>query len=390
MRTVYQLLLSLLIASMPALIAADTKAPYSKPYHKQGRGWYPSIYWSTGRNFGSFYFPNQTGKPFEELRSNQWDSEANGLIYFYRPYSQWADEELEAPSYYINDELIFNLRSGSWTVIELPAGSYDFAVRKSFLPMIGFEAFDDKLLMAFDLNLQADVGLEIDPGKIFYIRHSEVSLPKRLHSELEPDDEMVTADVQLIDRDLALEEMPHTRFLEHSFWHSSDAERVEELLNGTMQDYGWFSIIWPWSNNFLWGFPIWYLPSDMYRELRGEDNMTLEEELYYYADDPEEYIAVLEEMRAPQRNWLAPWREPTRTLSLNDELILENLEKAAREGKIKPAGYTPDYVDSDYEEFFWFWPFDKEAPKVKALPEPSKRMSDKRREEMLRISFSLE
>ncbi|WP_231877433.1 hypothetical protein, partial [Oleiphilus sp. HI0043] len=35
-------------------VKADTTAPYSKPFHKQGRGWYPSIYWSTGRNLGSY------------------------------------------------------------------------------------------------------------------------------------------------------------------------------------------------------------------------------------------------------------------------------------------------------------------------------------------------
>ena len=365
---------------------ADTTAPYSKPFHKQGRGWYPSIYWSTGRNFGSYYFPNETGRPFEELKPDEWNSEENGLIYFYRPYSQWADEEIEAPSYYLNDELVFNLRSGSWTVVELPAGSYDFAVRKSFLPMLGFESFDDKLMMAFDMNLQADVGLEIDPGKIFYIRHSEESLPKQLHPELAPDDEMASADVQLVSRELAMEEMPGTRYLEPSFWNSNDSEQAEELLNGEMQDYGWFSIIWPWSNNFLWGFPIWYLPSDMYRELKGEDNLTLEQELYFYHEDVDEYLAEIERRREPKMNWLAPWREPRRELSLNDELTLERLEAAARAGNIKPAPYDPDFVENDdFEEFFWFNPFGKDLPVVKPLPQPQRVTLTERDAEKERI-----
>ena len=365
---------------------ADTTAPYSKPFHKQGRGWYPSIYWSTGRNFGSFYFPNETGVPFHELKDEEWNKDANGLIYFYRPYSQWADEELEAPSYYLNDELVFNLRSGSWTVVELPAGSYDFAVRKSFLPLLGFEAFDDKLMIAFDMNLQADVGLEIDPGSIFYIRHSEVSLPKTLHPDLAPDDEMASADVQLVARDLAMEEMPNTRYLEHSFWHSSDAENAEELLNGELQDYGWFSIIWPWSDNFLWGFPIWYLPSDMYRELKGPEKLTLEQELYLYHEDVERYLGEIESRREPKVNWLAPWREPRRELSLNDELTLERLELAARSGNIAPAPYDPDYDgELDYQEFFWFSPFGKEYPVVKSLPKPRPVASVERAAEKERI-----
>lgn len=365
---------------------ADTTAPYSKPFHKQGRGWYPSIYWSTGRNFGSFYFPNETGAPFQELKETEWNKDANGLIYFYRPYSQWADEELEAPSYYLNDELVFNLRSGSWTVVELPAGSYDFAVRKSFLPLLGFEAFDDKTIMAFDMNLQADVGLEIDPGSIFYIRHSEVSLPKTLHPDLAPDDEMASADVQLVARELAMEEMPHTRYLEHSFWHSSDAENAEELLNGELEDYGWFSVIWPWSDNFLWGFPIWYLPSDMYRELKGPEKLTLEQELYLYHEDVDTYLEEIARRREPKVNWLAPWREPRRELSLNDELILERLELAARAGNIAPAPYKPDYDgELNYQEFFWFSPFGKEYPVVKPLPKPKPVASVERAAEKERI-----
>lgn len=391
MRTLLLALSLALSCVLVGKVLADTTAPYSKPFHKQGRGWYPSIYWSTGRNFGSYYFPNETGKPFQELKSGSWDNEANGLIYFYRPYSQWADEELEAPSYYLNDELVFNLRSGSWTVVELPAGSYDFAVRKSFLPMIGFEAFDDKLMMAFDMNLQADVGLEIDPGDIFYIRHSEESLPKELHPDLAPDDEMASADVQLIGRDLAMEEMPQTRYLEPSFWTASDAEQAEELLSGNMQDYGWFSIIWPWSNNFLWGFPIWYLPSDMYRELKGADSLTLEQELYLYHEDLDAYLAEIDKRQSPQMNWLAPWREPRRDLSLNDELVLERLESAAKAGNIAPAPYKPDYAGRpDYEEFFWFSPFAKEYPVVQPLPKPYRVASDDRDAERERILSTLD
>lgn len=360
MRLILRWFFASLIVVVPASVLADTKAPYSKPFHKQGRGWYPSIYWSTGRNLGSFYFPNTNGRKFKPLASHEWDSDVNGLIYVYRPNSQWASEELEAPSYYLNDELVFNLRAGSYTVMEVPAGSYDFATRKSFLPLIGFEAFDDKLMMAFDLNLQADFGLEIDPGAVFYVRHSEVSLPKRLHPDLSPDDEMATADVQLVDAELALEEMAATRYLEHSFWHSNDSERIVDLLNGEMQDYGWFSVIWPWSNNFLFGFPLFELPSDMYRELRGKfDDQTLEEKLYALRDDPQAYLAAIEEYRQPKRNWLAPWRVPRNTLSLNDELLLERLERNARGGNIlAPANMGAEALASNQSDNApWYWPF---------------------------------
>ncbi len=382
------ILLALALIIAPVAVWADTTAPYSKPFHKQGRGWYPSIYWSTGRNLGSFYFPNTNGKPFAELKDGEWDKDQNGLVYFYRPQSQWADEELEAPSYYINDENVFNLRSGSWTVVELPAGDYDITARKGVLPLLGFEAFDDKLMMAFDLNLLGDIGLVIDPGSVHYFRHSEVSLPERLHPDLDPEDEMATADLQMVDRELALKEMAGTRYLTHSFWHPNDSERVQALLEGDMQDYGWFSIIWPWSNNFLFGFPLFYLPSDMYRELRGEPELTLEQKLYKLADDPEEYLAAIEDLRKPKRDWLAPWRKPETGLTLNDELTLDRLEREARAGNIKPALPEPPKPGEPGE--WWLWPSKKpNYETIVTLDDKLKTMHDDRKSEVLRIRESL-
>jgi hypothetical protein len=211
-------------------------SPYSEPFHKQGRGWYPSIYWSTGRNLGSYYFPNMDGELFRELTAEEWNRERYGVVYFYRPDSQWASEELEAPSYYINDEVIFNLRGGSYTYVLLPEGTYDFAVRKSMIPLFGLEAHDNKLYAAFDFNLQANVGLNVTPGKEIWIRHSEVSLPARLHPDLDPEDPMAKADVQLVERELALSEIIHTRYLTESFWHPTDTTRVEGALNKEMEE----------------------------------------------------------------------------------------------------------------------------------------------------------
>lgn len=378
-----------LLATHTSTIAyADTIAPYSEPFHKQGRGWYPSMYWSTGRNLGSYYFPNTDGKLFEKLDESEWDKEVNAIVYFYRPNSQWASEELEAPSYYINDEIIFNLRAGSYTYVELPAGSYDFAVRKSMMPLFGFEAFDDKLMMAFDLNLQADIGLNLDAGSITYIRHSEVSLPEIRHSGIEPDDPMATADVQLVEEEMAMKELPKTRYLTHSFWHPTDADKAEEKLAGTMQDYGWFSVIWPWSNNFMFGFPIFYLPSDIYKELRRDVPLTLEQELYLYADDVDEYLAEIEDRRKVKRNWLAPWRKPKVQLTLNEELELDRLERAARAGNIKPAPVTrPEKEEDNGEPWYSFFQIEEVEPEVKPT---YSAMTEQRRENMELIRQTLD
>jgi|GEM_PF-1269321 len=395
MHQLMRILLVGLILLVPSLAMAETahnSSAFSAPFHKQARGWYPSIYWSTGRNLGSFYFPNTDGAMFKELDGYSWDKATHGLIYFFRPDSQWASEELTAPSYYINDEIIFNLRAGSYTYVVLPAGSYDFAVRKSLLPLLGFEAFDDKLMMAFDLNLQADVGLQIDAGSITYIRHSEVSLPSKRHSLIDAEEEMATADVQLVERDVAMEEMVKTRYLTHSFWHPTDAMNAEEFLRGDMQEYGWFSVIWPWSNNFMFGFPIFYLPSDIYRELRGDDVMTLEQELYLLADDKEAYLAAIEDKKIIRRNWLAPWRKPRNPLSLEEELVLDRLERNALADNIKPAPVVVKEVgDEEGDGLPWYSYFIEEEVDEGALAatERETAMRDNRRSNMERIKQTL-
>jgi len=328
---------------------------------------------------------------FEEIEDTSWDHATHGVIYFYRPDSQWASEELTAPSYYINDEIIFNMRAGSYTYVVLPAGSYDFAVRKSFLPLFGFEAFDDKVMMAFDLNLQADVGLQIDAGSVTYIRHSEVTLPSKRHPLIEPDDEMATADVQIVERDVAMEEMPKTRYLTKSFWHPTDAAEAEEFLKGDMQEYGWFSVIWPWSNNFMFGFPIFYLPSDIYRQLKGQEGITLEQELYLLADDKEAYLAAIADKKVIRRNWLAPWRKPRNPLSLEEELTLDRLERNALAGNIVPAPIVVETVVKEDDGLPWYNYFLEEDVDTEAVALASRAdaMSEVRRSSMARIRQSL-
>lgn len=383
------LVLLLSILGVSVFVQAENTSPYSKPFHKQGRGWYPSIYWSTSRNLGSYYVPNTDGQLFKELSDQERKAAEYALVYFFRPDSQWASEELEAPTYYINDQIVFNLRAGSYTYVLLPAGTYDFAVRKSMLPLLGFEAFDDKLMMAFDLNLQADFGLNLKPGDVYYVRHSEISFPSKLHSSLDPEDEMAKADVQLVERDVAMEEIHKTRYLTQSFWHPTDAAEAEALLSGEMQDYGWFSVIWPWSNNFLWGFPIFYLPSDIYRELRGTAGMTMEQKLYQLADDTDAYLAAIEDLRKVRRNWWAPWRKPGSQLTLNEELILDKLERAAREGKIVPAPYEKEKGEAfmmsmdDIKNYF------KEEEEVDVFQEQLSAMTPERRNNVTLLRQSL-
>ena len=57
---------------------------------------------------------------------------------------------------------------------------------------------------------------------------------------------------------------------------------------------------------------------------------------------------------------MAPWRASRSHLSLNDELMLEKLEKAALAGNIAPAPIEYEQGGSnaeDDDDSPWYWPF---------------------------------
>jgi len=67
-----------------------------------------TIYQSIGDSFGT-YVSAPDGQDFQPV-GYRWDYEHTALLYFYRPQSQWSDDELESPSVYINDERRFNIK----------------------------------------------------------------------------------------------------------------------------------------------------------------------------------------------------------------------------------------------------------------------------------------
>ncbi|MGK0249982.1 MAG: hypothetical protein ACI910_002746, partial [Oleispira sp.] len=76
-----------------------------------------TLYQSIGHNYGSFVsVPN--GQDFQPV-GYRWDYEHTALVYVYRPASNWANDELEAPSFYLNDEHLFNIRGNGYTWYEL-------------------------------------------------------------------------------------------------------------------------------------------------------------------------------------------------------------------------------------------------------------------------------
>ncbi len=83
----------------------------------------------------------------------------NAMVYIYRPGTQWGYEELQAPTFFIEQQQLFGLKSGAYTWLELHAGQYEFYARRP--------------LSVLFLDTILDIPLEVEGGKTYYLRYSE-------------------------------------------------------------------------------------------------------------------------------------------------------------------------------------------------------------------------
>ncbi|MDX1599328.1 MAG: DUF2846 domain-containing protein [Marinobacter sp.] len=164
-----------------------------------------TVYQSIGKSVGSFLHP-VSGHDFVHIGNDQWNQD-NALIYFYRTHSQWAADEIEAPSVYIDDTHYFNIRNDSFTWLEVSPGERHIAMRR---PLLGLEG-----LNSFSLSLIADATLNVESGRIYYLRYNELSEPEQRHPDLNPEHPLAQGDLQLVPRGYAMRatELVSTRFL---------------------------------------------------------------------------------------------------------------------------------------------------------------------------------
>ncbi|WP_336366970.1 DUF2846 domain-containing protein [Marinobacter sp. C2H3] len=164
-----------------------------------------TVYQSIGKSTGAYLHP-VSGPDFVHIPNDQWNP-SNALLYFYRTDSQWAADEIESPSVYIDDVHYFNIRNDSYTWLEVSPGERHIAMRR---PLLGLEG-----LNSFSLSLIADATLTVEPGHIYYLRYNELSEPDEVNPSLDPDDPLAHGDLQLVTRDYAMQadELVSTRFL---------------------------------------------------------------------------------------------------------------------------------------------------------------------------------
>lgn len=163
-----------------------------------------TVYQSIGHNFGSFVVaPN--GQDFQPV-GYRWDYEHTALVYVYRPASTWADDELEAPSLYLNDEHLFNIRGNGYTWYELKPGNHEMLVRR---PLMGLEGVKVGDAVDFTLKMVTELQLNAKAGQVYYLRYSEVDKDAAKFADMTFHDNPL----QVVTPDVALAEIQQTNML---------------------------------------------------------------------------------------------------------------------------------------------------------------------------------
>ena len=117
---------------------------------------------------GSFFGP--TNGPIYLSRE---DDPSLALVYVDRPRSDWASQELEAPGVFIDNQRVGRLPNDSFLRLLAQPGSYKIEMRR---PLFGTHW----TLLAdgpFDFTRIASFTLEVEPGKQYFLRYSELDAP---------------------------------------------------------------------------------------------------------------------------------------------------------------------------------------------------------------------
>jgi hypothetical protein len=165
------------------------------------------IYQSIGHNFGA-YIATVSGKEYSQV-GNRWDYENKALLYVYRPNSQWAADEVEAPSFYLDDERVFNIRANGYTWFELEPGEYEVVMRR---PLLGLEGIATEGFH-FDLKRIAQMNLAVEADKVYFLRYSEIDPPGEEYQTYKEDIPLADGPLVLVSTELAQNELEVTRML---------------------------------------------------------------------------------------------------------------------------------------------------------------------------------
>lgn len=178
-----------------------------------------TIYQSIGHNVGSFVVaPN--GQDFQPV-GYRWDYEHTALVYVYRPASTWANDELEAPSFYMNDNRLFNIRGNGYTWYELEPGTHKILVRR---PLTGLEGIKIDGVIDFTLKMVTELELNAKAGQVYYLRYSEVDQDAAKFADMTFHENPL----QVVTPDVAMAEIQQTNMLNEGRGLVAAAPQVDQ------------------------------------------------------------------------------------------------------------------------------------------------------------------
>lgn len=117
----------------------------------------------------------------------------NAMIYVYRPSTRWEDQELQAPSFFIDGRRVFGLKSGSYTWLEVHGGEFRLIAKRPLSILY--------LKKIFELDMK------IAGGRNYYLRYSEDSSFDYKAAGLDPADFMHDGPMQEVPEYVALGEI---------------------------------------------------------------------------------------------------------------------------------------------------------------------------------------
>ncbi len=166
------------------------------------------------------------GAFFSEVEGPVFSAQSVGpdqvLVVLYRPQSQWADEELEAPGLFVNNQLAGALPSNGYLVLELEPAVYRVEMRRplggSYWTLLAEGPFDFNRIASFELNPEV--------GEVYYLRYDELNPPPKVSQR----GGVGEGPLQLVDADVALEELPPTKRVQarQKVAASDELERKQE------------------------------------------------------------------------------------------------------------------------------------------------------------------
>ncbi len=145
----------------------------------------------------------------------------HALVYLYRPQSDWADQELEAPGLFLNGELIGALPSNGYLPLEFETASYRLEMRR---PLLGsyWTFFAGGPL---DFTEITSFALDAEAGATYYLRYDELNPPPR-NAELPPQGD---GPLQLVGTALGASEIAATHEVQPLQRFGSAGEPLDDL-----------------------------------------------------------------------------------------------------------------------------------------------------------------